>query len=118
MVGYLLFKGKVKKLDNKEAVTNTSNTVQTNLPKDYKVSFIISETEMTPVQVDVQKDKTVTITNGTNEEMTISLSGVINIDKIIVPAGKSVGGPVFGRVGELSVINLKNNKKLGTIYIR
>jgi ribosome-associated translation inhibitor RaiA len=67
--------------------------------------------------VEVLKDKTIIIKNDTPEEMTISLQGVIKIDKILVPAGKSVGSPVFGKTGELSVINLKNNKKIGTIVV-
>ncbi len=98
-------------------VVKTSDVVKTNIPKEYKASVIINEAGMLPVIVDVLKDKTIIFTNSTTEEMTISLQGVINIDKIIIPAGKSVGGPVFGKVGELSVVNLKNNKKIGTITI-
>lgn len=97
---------------------NTSDTFKTNIPKEYKATLTLNGNGMVPFQVDVLKDKTIIIKNDTNEEMTISLRGVINIDKILVPAGKSVGSPVFGKAGELSVINLKNNKKIGTIIIR
>jgi hypothetical protein len=109
------------KKDNAKMVKSddvkTSEAVKTNIPKEYKASLTLNDNGMAPVQVDVLKDKTIIIKNDTPEEMTISLQGVIKIDKILVPAGKSVGSPVFGKTGELSVINLKNNKKIGTIVV-
>lgn len=72
---------------------------------------------MLPVIATTKVGQFIVFDNKTDKDMKISLKGTVNVDEFPVLKGKSAAGPVFGKAGNVDVLDAVTKTKLGSIIV-